>query len=296
MARVLHIGQRKTATTWLQGLANRAQEAGQLKFEHDALARCFRGKNRETFASSDYDEFASLLPSSADAPCFASLESLIMRDPREVARAVGEVWPDAKILITTRAPASYLKSSYASNTLAGGQTSSEKWVKRYSEVHMCQSHNLNLAYEVYSSAFGKENIFFLPFELLRDKSEVYIKRVSAIVGVDLSQFTKEERTNSSPPSIYLFLQRRLSAKIAKHAPEVLNSAEWHSFVRAANHAARSSVHIERYITTLTEHRPELKGNIPDLPAEALNALGTNMTILREFPVYRRYADIYGLDG
>ena len=66
--RILHIGQRKTGTTWLQYGLERAAETGLVNFAYWPIAKWSSGVTWKAVTAAQYEELADLLPIERDRP------------------------------------------------------------------------------------------------------------------------------------------------------------------------------------------------------------------------------------
>ncbi|PSQ86202.1 MAG: hypothetical protein BRD42_06120 [Bacteroidetes bacterium QS_3_64_15] len=112
---------------------------------------------------------------------------------RELRRAA-DAWgyERVRVLLTPRRQDTKLASSYAqlSNRVRGaGQQNFETWVRHL--LHDAIGHNkgggVNLDYSLWwrelRTAVGTENVFFLPFELLREDRATFLRQWLGVLGV-----------------------------------------------------------------------------------------------------------------
>lgn len=288
--RILHIGQRKTGTTWLQYGAQRAAEAGRIAFEQWAIAKWSRDVKWKNATDADYARLAEALPlDKTDGTVFASCEGLIVHDPARLAATVLSRWPDATLLVTTRAPQDYLMSSFNNNSMGEGGSAAD-FAVRFARSHMRRSHDLDGVAE----AFGRERVRFLPYELLRDDREGYLDRLEALFGAEMRAFFPQEKLNASPPVAYLILAREVNRMIEERAPEVFETAEWRNFMRMANFSAGVAKGLDTYFADFLRGGYLPSDAIPLLDAETEKRLAARMTVLADLPDYRPYLPRYGL--
>lgn len=290
--RVLHIGQRKTGSTWLQAGAGVADKAGVLRYCHRALMDASAGLDMRSSNRAQFEAVASALPRETGRPVFASLETLVTLDQTILATAVQQVWPDAQVLVTTRGPLGYLRSSFNNHAINGGTSTADAFAKRFGR-HMLRSHDLDGIAAAWDKAFGPGRITFVPFELLRDSQETYLATIGKIVGVSLAEHMPNEARHPSPPPRYLAMLREINALIEKEAPAVLKSKIWSRFVKTAN----AAVALAPQVGALAEdnkREPRKAEKLPDLPEGMLASLAKRMAVLRDLPQYQPYLAHYGL--
>lgn len=291
--RLLHIGQRKTATTWLQKTAENAAATGHITFCHWELAkwRQRQGPGRLEPTEAALDELAALLPLDRTRPCLASLEDLIALDPAALVAAVARVWPDVHVLVTTRSPQAYLTSSFNNSSFRSG-VPARKFAAIFARGHMVKAFNL----DAWAAAMGAGRISFLPHEMLVEDAAGWLARVSGLLGCDLAPFAPPLPINVSPPPEYLLLQRRVVARLAAEAPGILSSPDWAHFMRMANFSAGSAVGLAEYFASYFRAHPLGKGDMPQLDDAALVRLAAGMTVLTGLPDYAPHLARYGLAG
>lgn len=300
--RILHVGQRKTGTTWMQEIAARLAEEGALDLVHQDLIRLFRPMPMAQVGEGELAAMARLLPADPPGgrrrPVLATHEGLIVVDPRRVAQAVARVWPDAQVLVTTRAPLGYLQSSF-NNASHGGRTDPpEAFAAKFTRGHMRRSHDLDGVAAAYAETFGADRVHFLPHELLKADPAAWLARISDLTGADFGRHGSLARINASPPLAFLAMQRRLSAAVAARDPALVDSLLWRRFMHAANTAAGIAPDFGRWLDRRmagTGEAAELELDLPVLPEGALAALAARMTLLRDLPLYRDHLALYGLE-
>lgn len=112
------------------------------------------------------------------------------RELRKAAAKWG--YDDVRVLLTTRRQDTKLASSYAqlSNRVRGArQENFEKWVRHL--LHNVVGHNkgggVKLNYSLWrrvlEAGVGAENVFFLPFELLREDPAAFLQKWLGFLGV-----------------------------------------------------------------------------------------------------------------
>lgn len=291
--RVLHIGQRKTGTSWLQAGAKVAADAGVLRYSHRSLIDTSEERTRaRKMATSEYCTIADALPTETDLPVFASLETLITLDQPTLAAEVARVWPDAQILVTTRGPQGYMQSSFNNLALNGGTTSPMVFARRFRR-HMMLSHNLDQVVAAWTAALGPGRITFVPFELLRTTPDTFVDSVEALIGTSLRPYLSAHARHPSPPPAHLALLRELNAELAQEAPGFASSKVWNRFVKATTLAV-ALAHKAGLLAGQSDESPRKPSPLPELPDGTLDALAAQMTVLRNMPLYQPFLPLYGL--
>lgn len=292
--RVLHIGQRKTATSWLQQAASRAREAGVVAAEHGKLVAWTREARANVASDADYAAMAAVLPDHPTLPAFASSETLIAYDPKRMAEAVARRWPDAQILVTTRAPQDYVLSSFHNNSIRGHEHAAS-YARRLSRNHMRRSHDLDGVAAAYGEVFGAGAVHFLPFELLRDDKAAYVSRLEALMGFQIGAFLADAKRNASPPPAFLVIARSVNALVAEEAPHVLETMEWTNFMRFASvAAAHSRGDLEEFCDGFLRNSRKVAEALPRLDRETQQRIAGRMRVVEQLPDYQPYLKRYGL--
>lgn len=293
--RILHIGQRKTGSTWLQFGGQRAAEAGLLSAEHARLLAWSRSVNWKSATATDYEAFAALLPDRSDRPALASCETLIVHDPRRMAEALRRRWPDAHVLVTTRAPQDYLMSSFRNDSTTGFEDAAA-YARRFTRGHMSRSHDLDGVASGYGEALGADRVHFLPYELLRDDRAAFVARLESLLGVSIHAHLPDERMNASPPAAFLLMARRINALVGAEAPHLLETKDWISFMRFASVAASSAQGMDEFYATFARESPKASDALPRIDREAELRLAGRMRAISGLADYAPYLRRYGLAG
>ena len=195
-APVFHIGYHKTASTFLQ------------KSVFDADSRIFRADRREVFevlvypSPLAYDahqaaEFVSNIVSKAHdlgkLPIFSN-ERLAGgihtggHDSLDLMLRIRDASPDARILLCTREQTSMIKSLHAQYVKAFGVVKLSDYCDgRYTKYSKSLFNMQTLEYDrlvaKYFDAFGAENVFVVPFELLQQDPASFLRKVYLACGL-----------------------------------------------------------------------------------------------------------------
>lgn len=290
--RVLHIGQRKTGTTWIQHATSLAAKEGLLIAGNKRLTEWSREVKRSAATDEDYETMASELPVDDALPCFASCEHLIVYDAERMAAAVKRHWPEAHILITTRGPQEYLMSSFRNASTSGFEDGAE-YAERMATRHLPRTHDLDTVVAAYRAAFGTEQVHLLPFELLRDDRDGYITRLETIVGAPIRAHLTDTKANASPPSSFLLMARRINALVGEESKRILKSDDWITFMRFAAMAAAEAKGMEAAYSNYLRSSSRATEALPTLDWKAMRRLAKKMTVLLTLEDYQPYLRRYG---
>ena len=241
----------------------------------------------------NFGELTERLSTVRNGNAFISVEGLILYDHKFLADAIYEGLPGAKILVTTRGPAGYLKSSYANSVRGGVHQDLETFAKTFVEKHMTRSHNLKSVI----SAFGKDNVLFLPFEMIKAEKERYLNEVGQLLGIDLVPYMPETGRNISPPPMYLELIRRLNGVMKKEGnAEIMKSPEWVVMLDIAFHAVGYAGELwPDFESKINRAINDFEYGIPMLPEGGLKMLAELSEPIHENPLYEPFLSDYGLE-
>lgn len=203
---LIHIGFRKTATTWLQNelfieedtvftpLSTRASGRSSLAFDFIYNQDGYPLSSFEDNVSTIRRNLVKILRDKKDrnriyvmsherlcgAPYIGSL------DAKNIAERIKKVFPNAKILITIREQVSYITSLYFQylHTNAGGTTNINRFLAgRYKRLPLFSTVPLDYVPLVkgYVHLFGKENVLVLPYEMFKVHPTAFIQKLGKFV-------------------------------------------------------------------------------------------------------------------
>jgi hypothetical protein len=211
---LIHIGYHKTGSTWLQRelfnfdsdifvpLAPRSDAPNAGKY----LARYFY-RSREKYLLSPFDlnttaimeELASLLekievgnriPVISDERLSGSPHSGGF-DEKVIADRLHACFPDARIFCVIREQKDAILSTYYQFIRAGGTDSLSRFLRRHYDGNRPGFSPYSFRYvdliSYYRQLFTPERVLVLPYELFRDDSRAFLKRLGTFISVDLSR-------------------------------------------------------------------------------------------------------------
>jgi len=86
------------------------------------------------------------------------------------------IFPNAKILIITRAPESLILSEYIEAIKNGGYNNFNELIQNKTTISYLEGIlDYNFTINLYSNTFGKNNVIVIPFELLQKNQSLFIK-------------------------------------------------------------------------------------------------------------------------
>lgn len=295
MAKIFHIGQRKTGTTWLQEVLTDAAEKEDFTFCFTPLVRWWQEQqdNVRQESGADYDALKEIFRSHLDERVFFTMENLIQIDHAFLVNLIYEVCPDAIILVTTRSPKGYLQSSLFNALIGGNMREIERFYENFPRRHMIRTHDLLGLKNAIKARFGSNQLRLLPYELLRDSPDEHLRVVSRLLGVDVTPYKKATRRNASPNPAILQLTYSMNEKLRQTAPDILASDEWRVFKHLALNAA---AHAEELQQQFDQHLINKEFSVPEakLPDDVLAKMPTMLKPLASHNLYQSYLEEYGL--
>ena len=140
-----------------------------------------------------------------------SLESRISR--------LKSLLPNAKIVCVFRNQIAWLKSFYSSLIIDAGSTVTfDQFIEinkydQMSPLNVFPSIDYNYIYDICKKYF--DDLLFIPYEILSSNSSFFFSCISDFIGVDISNFIKDKKTNESNSPQFLSLVRAFNEKYPK---------------------------------------------------------------------------------
>ncbi len=299
---LVHIGYPKAGSTWLQ----RWFEAHpQLAYGEGAIAG-FRDVYSIARAAANADagiryrvtSYEGLSAPRADAGRnFVDYERLRELDAAtaqvRVCTLLGELFPNAVILIVTRGFRSMILSSYSQYVRSGGAADLDALVelaKRgpgapgYDTLADLARWNYDELIAAYRAKFGAENVIVMPYELLRDDAREFTRTLANRLGID-DFITTPARVNESLSPVELRWYPRLTRAMRRIPSRRL----FDLYIRAA-FRGRLGAPI-RMLDRLRPAKPVTAASIPD---EVLDGFRGHAESLRADPLYAPWLADYCL--
>jgi hypothetical protein len=150
---------------------------------------------------------------SVDAPLMAERQARV----RDLLRSM---FADAVILIVTRGFRSMILSSYSQYVRSGGHVElaamiGEGGSRTGDDPHDHDPWHYDFVIELYRDAFGTENVIVMPWELLRDDAEAFVRVIEARLSIDHVPMSRD-RVNESLSPVELAWYPRLT-RLARRA-------------------------------------------------------------------------------
>jgi Sulfotransferase family len=288
---VVHIGQRKTATSWFQQIVRRTAAAQNFVADNRQISGWTKSNPAGDTNTINFADAREMFSQWRDCDVFTSLETLISYDHERMAGAIFAALPEAKILVTTRAPDGYLRSSYTNFIRKGGADRPQQFARNFAHKNMHRTHNL----AVLQQAYGAERVCFLPYELILDDPEAFLTVAGEWFGADFVPFILESGRNVSPPLAFLEVVRRLNKRLSKIDPGMLERPEWRQMLliatRSVGQADELWPDIDRQLSQI-----DVLADSPELPADLWPQFRSMAAPIEKLPLYLPYLAAYGFQG
>jgi len=199
MKTLLHIGAPKTATTFLQ-------EAYYPYHPELAYIPHVTEWNRWLFCLNKPEPRA-----------LATCEEGIIGQPqwrKSMLKNLSELIKDPIVLITTRAPTPGLLASIYSQSIRGGeQRSFNRFFEDQLDVWK-EIYNFDDLYRESCSIFGSERVFLLPYELLRDNQDRFLRELETIVGISSFDPVMKTAVNQKMTEAQILFYRKFGSIVS----------------------------------------------------------------------------------
>lgn len=219
---LIHIGYPKTGSTFLQKwfashprLAFR--ESGLAGFRDVyTLAHDIVTSGQPAIRVTSSERLSSPNANQADGlEDYAS--KVAMRDMQaEVCRTLAAVFSNAMILIVTRGFRGMILSSYSQYVRTGGEADLPGFFATLAD----HPWDYDAVIAMYVRAFGAENVIVMPYELLRDDSDAFLRELSARLQLE-PVLASRERVNVTLTPAELYWYPRFTRLVRRFAPRPL---------------------------------------------------------------------------
>lgn len=282
---LLHIGYRKAASTFIRAWFH---------FHPELKIQPVNGfdASDDSDGSLRYFVFseAFLLFKGNDRP--RNIENL-QNFQREKCAELKALFPDAKILLITRAPEKCIYSEYSEYIKNGGfntfdQMKNDPLAQEYFIGH----YNYNFVIDLYQNTFGAENMVILPMELLEDQPEQFVLHIEQKLGITHHDFPYHKRNPSRTPR-QLWAFRKISLFVWK-STAIFGKKRKVVFYLYMKYLEKESysnkkLRIPIYLLSFFKKNEQEKMIIP---ADLLVKMKQNAEILKSCPLYENYLDRY----
>ena len=207
---LIHIGFPKTGTTYLQEYFENHPDVwyDQTFFENYHETGKITGENKVnileiTEQNIVLSEEQLTVWKGALNPLGAKFQDYdITAQQSETAQHLFELYPNAKILITIRGFDTLLPSLYSQYALNGGTQVFDSFIEAQQSSRLSTLFNYDFIFSIYSKLFGKENVYILPYELLKSNPMAFTATIEKEFNIPHFDFSSMA-VNRSIPKIYL---------------------------------------------------------------------------------------------
>ena len=223
-------------------------------------------------------------PSAQEDPPPRRAVSLV-ESRRRVCETLRRLSPDATILIVTRGIRGRAASGYSQYVRMGGRLLPGETLAERSEPEL--ERDPDSVIELYRDAFGPDRVIVMPYELLRDDPERFVRLLEERLGLDASPPLPALNIALAPEAIYWY--RVLSIAVAAGSRVLGRRVGGRLFRRYVALIARDRLSVlARAADRLLPGR-RIPINFPD---EALERFRGDASSLAELPLYEPYAREY----
>ncbi|MEM0982928.1 MAG: sulfotransferase [Planctomycetota bacterium] len=225
---------------------------------------------------------------------------------------LAETYPDARILMVTRAPAKWVVSAYNQHIRWPSRTSSfPAFVRKH--VHYFRVNlNYRLIRDLYAEAFGADRVLVLPQEMLRDNQAGFLGAIESFAGIEgeveeAFDFLPKNASFSDAETEKLRMLRTVLRTLESGSPRRSELNEFREKVLAgqrdidqflgdavACYATNPNPQVERVLRVMFRGLPEPSAKALDrtVPADLLAEFAEGCQFLTDRPEYQLYARSY----
>ena len=203
----------------------------------------------------------------------------------QVCATLASLFANATVLIVTRGFRSMILSTLSQYVRTGGDVDLLQMVRTAHEQRdprWVESWDYDTLIAAYRSAFGAENVFVMPYELLRDDADAFLRTLASRLGIDAVPAGRE-RVNESLSPVELYWYPRLT-RFMRRVP---TSRLLRKYVDAALHNR-----LRRPIAVLQRLRPGTPFTAEAIPDGLVELFRGRAESLRGNPLYAPYAADY----
>lgn len=187
---LLHIGYTKAASSFLQQWF---METPQLHYRHQTFfgfERCphiYEAIHQQQLSEVKYwvtsDEDFAFWKGPINIVGIQLQDYPVKAYQREMAATLRSLIPEATVLMVTRGFAGIMRSAYSQYIRVGGILTFQQWLNAYK--HLMQDFwDYDFVYNIYTEAFGTEQVMVLPYELLADDPQQFVQHISRRLGLE----------------------------------------------------------------------------------------------------------------
>lgn len=195
-----------------------------------------------------------------------------------------DLFGDAAILIVTRGFRGLLLSNYSQFVRQGGALSAGEVFLQVEKAIDAGSNpfNIDATFAAFARAFGRGNVILLPYELLRDAPEAFLRTLEERTGLPRWSGSLQRVNEALSPAELLWYPRLARAAARWPLPGAVTARTLRLLRRP------------RVAERLQRLRPGMPPSDEAVPASLLAKLGGCASVLRAEPLYAPYATDYFL--
>ncbi|MEO8619702.1 MAG: hypothetical protein ABI625_01480 [bacterium] len=298
---LIHIGYPKAGSSflqlWFQQHPDLRYVPGGVAGFHSVYEMCRRSGESYSYHVTSSESLSTPSDSAgmvgAHGPGERDIPDVPIRERQaQVCALLRDLNPGSRVLIVTRGFRGMILSSYSQFVRSGGRLGLEAMCSNLSAtVGRDEGHYFDYDYLIglYIDAFGDENVIVLPYELLRDDQDAFLRTLEEQLGVRHAP-VESGRVNESlsPEDLYWYPRiSRAAATVSSALPPRLGNALYRRYTERTFNARLGL--IVRVLSRATPGREVTRG---DVPASALESCEGRATRLRSNPLYASYAAEY----
>jgi hypothetical protein len=285
---LIHIGYPKAGSTflqhWFDAHPQLAHEYGAIAGFRDMHAITREGCTRRNvlYRVTSNEQFsAPRADAGSRAMDYERPLALTLAEAQEqVCSMLSTAFPNATVLIVTRGFRSMILSSLSQYARSGGTIDLAARIRAGQQQPDPWHYDYLIG--MYRHAFGEENVILMPYELLRDDADAFLRTLSARLGIDPHPPLRE-RINESLSPVEMYWYPRLTRFMRRIPSRRL-------FDRYILAALRNE--LRRPIAWLDRLMPGTPFTADSIPEDLVNAFGGRCESLRGNPLYAPYAADY----
>ncbi|HKO62449.1 MAG TPA: hypothetical protein VJV03_14895, partial [Pyrinomonadaceae bacterium] len=298
----IHIGYPKAGSTflqaWFEGHPELGYTPGGLGGFHNVYEICRGTGTILKYYVTSYEGLCTPNESAGAVPLEMSLRwnehtSRIKKDQADVCTLLKSLYPESRIIIVTRGFKAMIVSGYSQYVRAGGVLGASKAVpdKVMNDAYryVYQYYDFNYLIQLYSEAFGEHNLIILPYELLRDDQDRFLRVLEQRLDLKHADI-KLGRLNPSlsPEELYWYpaISRVVAAAASRLGPKPFEKIYGWYVSKTLDNKLRP------FIKVLQRLNPDRKITEANFSDEILTHCSGKASRLRDHSLYAPYAKEY----
>jgi hypothetical protein len=200
-------------------------------------------------------------------------------------------FPKAKILFVTRGFKSMLKSFYSEYIRTGGLLSFNDMLEEHGSYFLKSTYNYDYLVNLYIEKFGRENVIVLPYELLKENSEKFLRVLEESFGLNYYDFSCNPVNLTIGPK-QMYWNRRLSNIVFKISRLFGLKTGNKCFKLYMRHTLLGNLNLLINVLTKWSKQEEKL----EITSQGLNYFKGKAQVLIGFPHYKEYYTDYLIDN